>query len=550
MNEFSAPEILNCIDEKYIISSEAPAKVLHPSSYIKAAIVSIAVISLAIITVITGVLLFSDGQAPLAPPTSQTTLVSNNDFKFQGSELSLYSGSAEKVTIPKGVLTISKDAFKGSLTVKEIVISDSIISIDAEAFLSCPNLEKISIECNVNFSIVEGMLLNKDKTEILFVNKLDVPEVLIIPQGVTEIPEDFLRSNKTIKELILPSSVLTIKSHAFDGCSNLEKVTLGGTKTIESNAFSNTAIKEVSFKKHLMYVGENAFYNSKVRAINIYGRNIYFASNAFLDSELIGVYFDGTFEQCEKLMTHFENFPNMSYYGLGDNTWEIGLIYRSNGDGTCAVYSSDHYLKGEVVIPSVSPRGDLVTAIERFVDCSNITSVIMPDSITTVSDNAFSNCSDLKTVKFSNGMTELPRRVFLSCSSVEKIILPENLNKINSGALSGITKLIKFTVPETVTELAVGAFCDSNFRKIDLSKTSISIINKRTFAESSNLKEVTLPATITSIKAEAFKNCNRLTTIYFEGSQEDWNKIEIDNYGNDILYKVNIIFGTEQNQSA
>lgn len=118
-----------------------------------------------------------------------------------------------------------------------------------------------------------------------------------------------------------------------------------------------------------------------------------------------------------------------------DITTEV--YFSSNGDGTCAVvsYSPLADKDGIVVIPEISPDGDVVTSIDQGVFAqTTLVSVTIPDSVTEIHDYAFAGCYNLKEVKLSNNLTRVGEMVFSECSSLTSIVLPDSLTSIDYGA--------------------------------------------------------------------------------------------------------------------
>ena len=121
-------------------------------------------------------------------------------------------------------------------------------------------------------------------------------------------------------------------------------------------------------------------------------------------------------------------------------TYSEGLKFKSNGDGTCYVSGSGSCKDADISIPTVSPAGDRVTSIGKsaFYGCStlvnnnvpnglgwlptgnyiNLESIIIPDSVISISDRAFEDCSSLTTIVISSGVTSIGRAAFDGCSSL------------------------------------------------------------------------------------------------------------------------------------
>lgn len=148
------------------------------------------------------------------------------------------------------------------------------------------------------------------------------------------------------------------------------------------------------------------------------------------------------------------------------------------------------YLNGELVTELVIP--DSVTKIKNgFSDCKSLTSVTIPNSMTTISGYAFRSCSGLTSVTIPNSVTEIGSYAFSACKSLTSVTIPGSVTKIGSSAFGGCSSLTSITIPDSVTEIGINAF-----------------------GNCSGLTSITIGNSVTSIGNNAFYNCNSLTSIY------------------------------------
>ncbi len=98
-----------------------------------------------------------------------------------------------------------------------------------------------------------------------------------------------------------------------------------------------------------------------------------------------------------------------------------------------------------------------------FEACSTLTSITLPNSITLLGTQVFLGCTELKYAMLSNSLTMIPSQTFLSCGELESVIIPEGISNIGSGAFNNCHKLDSLTLPSTVTLIGTNAFgaCDS-----------------------------------------------------------------------------------------
>ena len=127
-----------------------------------------------------------------------------------------------------------------------------------------------------------------------------------------------------------------------------------------------------------------------------------------------------------------------------------GLIFLSKGDGTCSVNGIASCTDSDIVIPSVSPDGDTVTAIGdgAFQNSTSRTSITIPDTVTHIGKNAFWNCSSLKSITIPSSVTYIGSMAFNECRNLREIKFENpngwtrtdskgNKSAVNASELSG-----------------------------------------------------------------------------------------------------------------
>ncbi len=166
---------------------------------------------------------------------------------------------------------------------------------------------------------------------------------------------------------------------------------------------------------------------------------------------------------------------------------ENGVIYTANGDGTCYVSGVSEGLKGGVTIPPVTARGETVTAVgDRGFYASDVTSVILPEGLTMIGVRAFWGCLYLEEIVLPDTLTSLGECAFDGCTALETVTIPASLRYIPEGAFYGCYRL-------TTVHLCSGFGC---------------------------------------IYENAFMDCTRLRRIYFHGTAEAWDKVDVESWGN------------------
>lgn len=129
-------------------------------------------------------------------------------------------------------------------------------------------------------------------------------------------------------------------------------------------------------------------------------------------------------------------------------------------------------------------------------------------------------------------------------SLIDRIIIPDGTTEIGNCLFSGQKAIKSIVFPNSVTKIGNGSFamCDFSFTELDLPDNLISI-GKFAFCQDTNIKTIRIPKSLEYIGSSAFRHCN-ITTVYYEGSEEDWNKITIDENWNQSLLNADVIFNS------
>ena len=159
-----------------------------------------------------------------------------------------------------------------------------------------------------------------------------------------------------------------------------------------------------------------------------------------------------------------------------------------------------------------------VTSIggNAFKNCSNLTSITIPNSVKTIGGCAFINCSNLISVNISNGVKEIGESVFSGCSSLTSIEIPNSVTSIGKFAFNGCSGMTSVIIPNSVTSIGEYAFkgC-SGLTGVTIPNSVTSIGNS---AGCSSLKEVVIPTSVTSIGGSTFSGCSGLTSVTIPNS--------------------------------
>ena len=376
-------------------------------------------------------------------------------------------------------------------------------------FDGCDALQSITVdENNSAFASADGILYNKEKTQILAVPQAITGKVTLA-DGITELAANAFANRTALTQIVLPSSLQTIGNNAFSGCPLTEIVLPNGLQTIGDSAFKGCSFTEVSLPESVTQ-----------------------AYGAFTDCNALAKL---SLPACGNILGY--------YFGTNEYSQQKDNIPDS--------------LKTVII-----SGGDTVTDY-AFYGCGLLESVTIPDSVTTIGEYAFASCSALESVTIPDSVSTVGSSAFLNCKSFFIITIPENVKSMGSYVFDGCDfTLVLCKAPSTPSgwnaDFARGALaviydCDNNDTDADgamytvqngmaykIKDNAASVVAARiaadgiavvpesithknvaytvtsigtVFKDNKQLKELTLGSGIINLANNAFERCERLERI-------------------------------------
>ena len=386
--------------------------------------------------------------------------------------------SLTSITIPNSVISIGYSAFRYCSSLTSITIPNSVTSIGGYAFSGC-SLTSVTIGNSVTSIGNSAFELCSSLTSIT------------IPNSVTSIGECAFRNCSSLITITIPNSVTSIGDEAFEDCSSLTSITIPNSVTsIGDWAFSDcSSLTSVTIPNSVTSIGRYAFHKcSSLTSVTI--------PNSVKN---MGA---GAFSLCEGLTKTNYTGDVAGWCNIKFGDASSNPIYWSHN-----FYINDQEIT-DLVIPN-TVDSILDNAFNQYV---GLTSVTIPNSVTSIGEYAFRYCS-LTSVTIPNSVTSIGNGAFEACYSLISITIPSSVTSIEEYVFGFCNGLTSVTIPNSVTSIEDYAFYEcSNMTSLTIGD-SVMTIGKDAFGRCYSLTSIIIPNSVTSIGRYAFRSCDSLTSV-------------------------------------
>ena len=355
-----------------------------------------------------------------------------------GSGAFFYCQDLERITLPSALQTLSSVTFYGCAALSEVTFPASLKTIESSVFDGCRNLSEVKLPASL--TAIQSSVFHRCSAKTVFYDgSLEQWNHITADNDVLGYSCPSLVMDDYTAQFI---PVEDDPDHPFPGPPP-KTVTITKYTGTESTVILPSTISSWPVTK----IGEDAFQdNTTITSVTIPASVTEIGSNAFAGcTNLTSVHYEGdwsnlTIQSGNPAVQDAANEQLFDFEFILNNTAVIVNNYKCKGTAA------------DVTIPSCY-KGKPVTAINNAAfPNSAVTSVTIPDSVTSIPDAAFVNCSQLTNISIPNSVTYIGFSAFDGCASLKSITLPSSLRTIGNSAFAGCPSLMTVTYPGSKTQ--------------------------------------------------------------------------------------------------
>ena len=466
---------------------------------------------------------------------TSVTFNTPSDIKTIGDSAFRECSLLESITFPDGLTFIGEGCLYNAAVLNEVHIPSTVTQVGSNAFFGT-KLYVDQIESGASFVYADNWLIFSPasvKAELTEINNTTLKSTTV------GIADNVFEACPNLKIVTLPQSFKYVGAYAFNGCSQLWKLTTAddSIKIIGDFAFCQCALTNVRLGYGLERIGHFAFYaNSQLdnneltpydwipesvtsigkgafKETMIYTKASYGSGIAYAGNWAVGVALPLTTIDLVFDPDHIAGIADYAFIYEGFPELAPLLSIRSVSGLINCKYIGTGAFYGNTELASVSLNRNLTEVREAAFYNTGLVKVTLPRSLKSIGDYAFMGTS-LSNVDLSvTGVESIGKSAFANITGMTELNLGDSLKSIGDYAFFNCSSIKSISIPESVTKIGENAFCGCETASTLQMSSNVEVIENAAFAHCTNLKTVTNMTGVKTINPEAFYMCNSLISI-------------------------------------
>lgn len=483
--------------------------------------------------------------------------------------------SLKNVILGNNVKSLGFGAFQGCIALESINLPEGLTDLNMATFAGCESLTSLSVPNSIEsfggfmFMGVNVMtyseyangkyLGNATNPYLVLVEMIDKTQTTITIHNDCKLIADYAVRGGKIETIDFGTGVQIIGDASFSGCNKLTELIIPNNITkIADNAFSQSSVTKVTVRENVKYIGQGAFREcgnltsvSLPNGIEYIGDSAFSLCNSLEKTTFDNAYYLGnatnphlylvekTDKAIESINIHedtkiigaqaFALCKNLTTVTIPKNVKHIGINAFRECNGLTEIivspenraYSAPNKtavietatstliigLKNAVIPVEVTSIGD-------YAFCrSEITSLTIPEGITSIGEGAFLYCVKLESISMPDSLTKIGYAAFSNCSRLTTVTFSNNLQYISDMSFKACDLLTTINIPDSVSYIGNIAFTECKALENVSIGSGVIVIGEDAFRGCIALSSITIPDNVKSIKMQSFFDCKAVTSI-------------------------------------
>lgn len=499
-------------------------------------------------------------------PVSEADAASSaSDFKMEGTTLISYTGTSGSVSVPSTVEVIGENAFENNTAVTQVTIPSSVKTIEPYAFWGCDNLEQVKLGTGLS-----------EVGDFAFTNCPSL-KTIYFPDNISRIGIMAFGDCVSLTEVKIPYTVYSVHDTAFDGCYRLEISYDPGTEGERFALYFAEKKKEMpeyedidEYEEVIAQPAESPAPEAAATPEPVKENTGIVLGSSTVVGNMAVVFMDNT-----SLNVAEGDQPRLSE-GQDSDSQPVRDYINEKSKGTVKYTLVDGKVVADRAYYGSQNLGDFVLPAgtqeigEFSFARSSLSSISIPEGVTSIGYGAFYHCDRLQEVQLPNTVTSIAPKAFAYTGWVEdfyaegtsdfliagdgiliayrgddaRVTVPEGIRHIGPEAFQGHTEITSVSLPDSLESIGEAAFADCSSLTEVIGMSRVKVIRDRAFYHCP-LSYVVLPDTVETVGLGAFARDRRGGVVLIEGEipgyAQELSAYRLSNEG----YRVNAFDGVD-----